>query len=253
MCKKIFGLLVGLLGMVNLCFAGDISFGEAKTAVSGADAQEFEVKDIDGDNKPDLIWRDSAGDLKYSLQVTEILIKEDFNDGSYSDNNPVSCKLQYNTPPEIICESNECYWEGYTTNDSGHSALTTMLYTDNPTNIGSWQFDSRLKSSEDDQYNLIQLSNSGTSNSAVYSIHQSKETDIVFDKILDGTRTNLISKTGFEEDVWYTIKITRNDEGEWKLFVNGSLIGTVVDNSITELPYLRIGRYGNIDNIIVSK
>ncbi|MGK5093752.1 hypothetical protein WDW89_17290 [Deltaproteobacteria bacterium TL4] len=68
MYKRITILLFSLVAITSPCFAGDVTFGEAKTAVSGADAQQLEVKDLDGDSKPDLIWRDSSGNLKYSLQ-----------------------------------------------------------------------------------------------------------------------------------------------------------------------------------------
>jgi hypothetical protein len=45
-----------------------VVFGPPQMAVAGADAQEFEVIDINGDDKPDLVWRDSQGNLKYGLQ-----------------------------------------------------------------------------------------------------------------------------------------------------------------------------------------
>ncbi|MGK5093653.1 hypothetical protein WDW89_16785 [Deltaproteobacteria bacterium TL4] len=72
MFRKITILLLSLVAITSPCFAGDVTFGEAKTAVSGADAQQLEVKDLDGDSKPDLIWRDSSGNLKYSLQESSI-------------------------------------------------------------------------------------------------------------------------------------------------------------------------------------
>ncbi|MGK5093084.1 hypothetical protein WDW89_13840 [Deltaproteobacteria bacterium TL4] len=72
MFTRIIFLLLSLVVITSQCFAGDVTFGEAKTAVSGADAQQLEVKDLDGDSKPDLIWRDSSGNLKYSLQANSI-------------------------------------------------------------------------------------------------------------------------------------------------------------------------------------
>ncbi|MGK5093982.1 hypothetical protein WDW89_18465 [Deltaproteobacteria bacterium TL4] len=72
MFKTITLLLISLVVITSQCFAGDVTFGETKTAVSGADAQQLEVKDLDGDSKPDLIWRDSSGNLKYSLQSSSI-------------------------------------------------------------------------------------------------------------------------------------------------------------------------------------
>ncbi|MGK5093981.1 hypothetical protein WDW89_18460 [Deltaproteobacteria bacterium TL4] len=59
MYKRITILLLSLVAITSPCFAGDVTFGEAKTAVSGADAQQLEAKDLDGDSKPDLIWQDS--------------------------------------------------------------------------------------------------------------------------------------------------------------------------------------------------
>ncbi|MGK5091025.1 hypothetical protein WDW89_03290, partial [Deltaproteobacteria bacterium TL4] len=69
MYTKIILLLLSLVVITSPSFAGDVTFGEAKTAVSGADAQQLEVNNLDGDSKPDLIWRDSSGNLKYSLQA----------------------------------------------------------------------------------------------------------------------------------------------------------------------------------------
>ncbi|MGK5093764.1 hypothetical protein WDW89_17350, partial [Deltaproteobacteria bacterium TL4] len=69
MFTRIAILLFSLVAITSQCFAGDVTFGEAKTAVSGADAQQLKVNDLDGDSKPDLIWQDSSGNLKYSLQA----------------------------------------------------------------------------------------------------------------------------------------------------------------------------------------
>ncbi|MGK5090809.1 hypothetical protein WDW89_02195 [Deltaproteobacteria bacterium TL4] len=69
MYTRIILLLLSLVVITSQSFAGDVTFGEAKTAISGADAQQLEVNDLDGDSKPDLIWRDSSGNLKYSLQA----------------------------------------------------------------------------------------------------------------------------------------------------------------------------------------
>ncbi|MGK5093758.1 LamG domain-containing protein [Deltaproteobacteria bacterium TL4] len=74
MFTRITLLLLSLLAITSPCFAGDVTFGEAKTAVSGADAKELKVEDLDGDSKPDLIWRDSSGNLKYSLQTGSVAI-----------------------------------------------------------------------------------------------------------------------------------------------------------------------------------
>ncbi|MGK5094527.1 hypothetical protein WDW89_21250 [Deltaproteobacteria bacterium TL4] len=72
MYTRIIFLLFSFVAITSPCFAGDVTFGEAKTAISGADAKELKVEDLDGDSKPDLIWRDSSGNLKYSLQANSI-------------------------------------------------------------------------------------------------------------------------------------------------------------------------------------
>ncbi len=51
---------------------------------------------------------------------------------------------------------------------------------------------------------------------------------------------------------WHTLKISRDNFGKWELFVDDLRIGTVVDNTYTDFPYIFIGRYGGFDNILVT-
>jgi hypothetical protein len=51
---------------------------------------------------------------------------------------------------------------------------------------------------------------------------------------------------------WHTIKASRDSSGTWELCVDGVVVGTVVENTYSDLSRIFIGRYGGFDNIIVS-
>jgi hypothetical protein len=194
-----------------------------------------------------------------------ILIQENFNIGSYSNweidwshsGNPEGDPAQKDfQPPEVKCEkgTNNCYLRGHTTQDSGHSKNAPVLYTRNPTNVGSWQFDSRLQPTEDDSANFIVLSTGDKSWNADYYMVLHSRDEISLQKRKNGKFETLISGTGLggQDDQWHQIKVTRDTNGLWSLFKDRALLGKREDSTFTDLPYLMIGRYGDFDNIIVT-
>ncbi|ETR67571.1 MAG: hypothetical protein OMM_05069 [Candidatus Magnetoglobus multicellularis str. Araruama] len=61
-----------------------------------------------------------------------------------------------------------------------------------------------------------------------------------------------MEKEGDEFNTWYQLKLTRNCNNQWQIYVNDSLIGNIEDDSITSFPVLMIGRYGIVDNVLVK-
>ena len=53
---------------ISNAFANNLTFGETKTLLSGEDVKQFEVKDLNGDYRLDLIWLTNSGDIKYKLR-----------------------------------------------------------------------------------------------------------------------------------------------------------------------------------------
>jgi hypothetical protein len=197
--------------------------------------------------------------------ATRVLLQDDFEDGSYTDSwtidwshtgNPEGDPEQQDfEPQDVKCEGSNCYLRGHTTQDGGHVKNAPVLYTGNPTNVGSWQFDSRLLSTEDDQHNFIVLSTGDKlfKDNLYWVAH--RKSGISLEKRIDRTQyTTLISGEGLgdQSDQWYTIKFTRDANGLWNLFVDDALVGEAVDTTFTDLPYLMIGRYGDFDNIVVT-
>ncbi|MBI4639562.1 MAG: hypothetical protein HY731_02645 [Candidatus Tectomicrobia bacterium] len=199
---------------------------------------------------------------------TATLLYDDFYDGSYLDGTPVQWEIDWThpndpsgvrrdfDPPEVICEGSDCYLNGHTTFDPGVTKNATLLFTANPTTVGGWQFDSRLKSTEDDQWNffLISAIRFPSLGGLGYAVSHTQSGEVSLTLRRHPISTTLISASGFggKDDIWHTIKATRNAAGEWKLFVDGALVGTTVDNTLTTLPYFFIGRYGSYDNVIVT-
>lgn len=61
-------LILILLVSSSVLFAESIFFSQATTAVIGANAKELKAADINGDGRLDIVWVDSVGDIKFSLQ-----------------------------------------------------------------------------------------------------------------------------------------------------------------------------------------
>ena len=63
---------VGILAATQLMgintTQADIAFHEKKNLLSGEDVKDFKLEDLDGDNRLDVIWLDSNGNLHYKLQ-----------------------------------------------------------------------------------------------------------------------------------------------------------------------------------------
>ena len=198
-----------------------------------------------------------------------VLLYEDFDDGSYSDAVPALWQVDWShsgnpngnpsirdqDPLKIVCFDENCYLEGHTAKDPGRTQSVAFIYTDNLTNVGSWKFDSRLRTTGNNIYNSLIL---GTDSSPFdgnnYSISHREDSRIVFSKKVNGESIELLSQTGFggQNDLWHTIELTRDVNGKWSVYFDTELIGSVVDNTITNFPVLLVGRYGHVDNVVVS-
>ncbi len=206
--------------------------------------------------------------LGVSIQVFDVsaaqIYFDDFNDGLYTDSwnidwshsgNPSGNPSQQDfIPQDVICNGFNCYLEGHTAFDPGYDKSAPFLYIDNPTQTGQWQMDSQLKSSQVAPTNFLLLSSDHTPyNGDYYGIKHTPD-ELSLYKNINNTFTTLISINDFggKDDIWHTIRTSRSINGEWKLYADDLWIGSVVDNSITDLSYLMIGRYGAFDNILVS-
>ena len=190
------------------------------------------------------------------------VLSDDFEDEDFTNNptwtidythsgDPTGEKKQFSAP--TLMTDHTYYFEGQTAT----YPLTGVLYTSNPTNVGSWQFDSKLIS-PDDQYNLLILGEDHSFwDGPLYRIVHSYNNGnplICFQRCDGwGIFTTLIDAgTGYPLG-WHTIMLTRDSSGTWELFIDGISKGTAVDNTYTELNYIGLGRYGGFDNILVQE
>lgn len=113
-----------------------------------------------------------------------------------------------------------------------------------------WKYDSRL-STQNDSYNFIILGNDTTAYDGLNYTFGHTLNGIVFYKNINHSLVHLLKYPDLPNDgVWHTLEMTRNSGGVWQFYFDAIKIGEVVDNEITDLRYLFIGRYGNIDNVI---
>lgn len=198
------------------------------------------------------------------------LLFDNFNDGDYLDGDPLDWSIDWShsgnptgnpaqmdfDPLNVVCEDANCYLEGHTTNDPGQAKNTPFIYAANPTNTGRWQFRSRLRSTENDQHNSFYLYNTPRSyDGEGYNLIHWANGDLTFSRRINRQRVTLINQTdlGGQDDQWHIISIERNMGGEWKIFFDGQLVGSIVDLTVTEFPYFLVGRYGSIDNVRVDR
>lgn len=57
--------------------ATEINFKETQTLIEGEDVKTFQLKDIDGDHRLDVIWQTGNGELKYRLQDNQAMVTFD--------------------------------------------------------------------------------------------------------------------------------------------------------------------------------
>ncbi|NRB26001.1 hypothetical protein [Shewanella sp.] len=78
MTKK---MTMGLCAIVAItsftATAAEIEFKQTQTLLQGEDVQAFQLKDIDGDHRLDVIWQTSDGELKYRLQDNQAMVTFD--------------------------------------------------------------------------------------------------------------------------------------------------------------------------------
>ena len=90
--------------------ATEINFKETQTLMKGEDIQTFQLKDIDGDHRLDVIWQTSTGDLKYKLQDNQATVTFDNIKGSKwrltYDQSGVDKKVNFFTEGGVIEDSN---------------------------------------------------------------------------------------------------------------------------------------------------
>lgn len=71
MNKKIVEVLLGLMFMINFCFASDtIKFGEFQTVTT--DVEDFQVIDLNKDGNLDFVVLDTSNTVRYSLQENSL-------------------------------------------------------------------------------------------------------------------------------------------------------------------------------------
>ncbi|MCW4039888.1 MAG: ABC transporter substrate-binding protein [Candidatus Bathyarchaeota archaeon] len=198
-----------------------------------------------------------TGDIEWFFSLSD-----DFEDGDFTDDptwlidythsgDPDGSEMDLDPPTLMTDHTN--YFEGQGTSPP----RTGWLYTSNPTNVGSWQFDSRITLANDGYNNLILGGDHTFWDGSLYTVYHdwnggNPRIRFLIDFPWMGSVVTLIDAgEGYELDRWYTIKITRDSDGNWELFVDGVSKGTKHDETYTQLDWLGIGRYGGFDNVIV--
>ncbi|WP_263081925.1 hypothetical protein [Endozoicomonas sp. Mp262] len=106
---------VVLLGAVSGVSASEDKtqpvFGEAQVLLEGENVRQFDLKDLNGDYRVDLIWLEGAGDVKYRLQENRVL--QNFED------------LEGTRWKMVYTNNNRYKWVTFNTTEGGKGIIET--------------------------------------------------------------------------------------------------------------------------------
>jgi hypothetical protein len=180
---------------------------------------------------------------------------ETFDDQDYADGSPVTWTNLDTDDPDFVSDGDGGY---YIRAESVHPTYQPFrLQTANPLNdasaknVGSWQFDSHIDQARDANYYNVLWISVDDAHAAYYGINHNGDGSVSLIKRVNATSSALISGSVADDDGWHTFKATRDALGNWELFADGTSQGTAQDTTMTDLPYLTVGRYVDIDNVIV--
>lgn len=75
--KMTFGLCAAMAITITSTTAAEIEFKQTQILLQAEDVQTFLLKDLDGDQRLDVIWQTSNGELKYKLQENNAMVTFD--------------------------------------------------------------------------------------------------------------------------------------------------------------------------------
>jgi hypothetical protein len=208
--------------------------------------------------------------LRASSGEPEELLRDGFNDGDYLDGEPVVWSIDWShsgnpngdpsrldfDPPTVECEVENCYLVGHTAESSGLKN-TALIYASNPTDVGRWQFVSRLPGPDPQAGNGIMLATDTTPwNGDYYGVSHTPESGgrstVRLVRKLGSSFTDLIVVEGPPQGEWATVAVSRDEAGTWTLYLNGGAVGVANDTAITTFPFFSVGRYAAYDNVVIS-
>jgi len=185
------------------------------------------------------------------LVARQITLEEDFTDRDLSQNPAWTGDLQDFT---FIENADNILLRL----DTESSPNRSQIRTQSATAYGSWEFYVQVPAtssqnrvyfyllSDDDELDIVGSGSPGVANG--YAIHTgSGHFDLV--KIENGQQTEILlsSNTEIELDSGYRVKVTRDEEGEWEIYVGSGYgseplldSGSVIDQTFTESQYFGI-------------
>jgi hypothetical protein len=134
--KKLNVVLIttALIVTVN-SYAAEIVFEETKTLLQNEDLKSFQLKDINGDHRLDIIWQTNNGELKYKLQNNQAMMNFENLPGTKwrlnYDNNDDSKTIEFFAKGGVIENQSNYFWNivNWEINENNELSFCTDLST----------------------------------------------------------------------------------------------------------------------------
>lgn len=93
------------------------------------------------------------------------------------------------------------------------------------------------------EFRFMSDSNNIPNNSNNWQLRTTCAGDFDLYKYVSGSGTNVISSTWTANTAWHTIKATRDADGNWEIFFDGTSKGTAIDTWLPTINYLTISNH----------
>jgi len=165
-------LMATALVVTTSSYAAEVTFEETKILLQNEDVKSFQLKDINGDHRLDIIWQTNNGELKYKLQNNQAMMNFKNLPGTKwrlnYDNNDDSKTIEFFAKGGVIENQSNYFWnivnweinENIPSNDRkfivGEVNFTGLIPVDTP--------NSSIISISNSDFILTSYANRGTAN-----------------------------------------------------------------------------------------
>ncbi len=169
-------------------------------------------------------------------------VVDNFSDGNFTGN-PVWSVTSGGW--QIYNISNSQYLYG------NNSSITDIITTPSTQAYGTWNFDYSFQTTANTTNQIIRFFTSASSTALQttngYYVYVDGGGNIFLKKLTGGTASNLISSSWTANTVWHSVKVIRDFDNTFKLYLDGVLKGTSSsDNTFTTSSYVGLWNTGDI-------
>jgi len=128
-------LMATALVVTTSSYAAEVTFEETKILLQNEDVKSFQLKDINGDHRLDIIWQTNNGELKYKLQNNQAMMNFKNLPGTKwrlnYDNNDDSKTIEFFAKGGVIENQSNYFWNivNWEVNENNELSFCTDVHS----------------------------------------------------------------------------------------------------------------------------